>query len=77
MTTPVTDADVLRILSDMADRHPNMRLRNALYNVEKRRKAAEMREAMKRAARPSVAERGPLDMPVAKRVMEIFGRFKR
>lgn len=69
--TPTSEA--LAILSELAERKPNMRLRNAIDHLRKQC----VTEELKRAVAPPVAERGPLDMPVAKRIMAVVKGMKR
>lgn len=72
MTTPVTDADVYRILTDIAKTHPHMRASNVKHKIDKEIRLREM--AGKKEAKH---ERDPLDMPVAKRIMKVFERWVR
>lgn len=69
--TPTSEA--IAILTALAERKPNMRLRNAVYQLRKRHVA----EELERAVRPPVAERSPLDMPVAKRIMDMLREMRK
>lgn len=69
--TPTSEA--IAILTALAERKPNMRLRNAVYQLRKRHVA----EELERAVRPPVAQKRAEGMSVARRVMEAFARWAR
>lgn len=71
MTKEVTNADVYRILCDITSKHPHMRAQNVKAKVDAAIRLAELRPIKQQA------QRLPLDMPGARKVLAIFARFAR
>ena len=71
MTKEVTNADVYRIMCDVARKHPHMRAQNLKAKVDAKIRLMELEPV-----KPKL-QRSPLDMPGARKVLAIFARFAR
>lgn len=71
MTKEVTNADVYRILCDVARKHPHMRAQNLKAKVDAKIRLMELEPVKQKP------QRSPLDMPVARRIIEAFARMAR